>query len=231
MIRGALLLSLIVSGVAGAQAPEYERVLVPLYVSGIHGAFGSYWSSAMTLRNVGNETVPVFSSLCSITCECPGPGICVPLAGLPPGFSLDPAVFAGRADNFGFNPAFFIHVGRAGARDIAFSNRLFEASRGKTEFGTEIPVVREDRFLTGESWLIDVPIAHEGGARTHLRLYGLESSSGDAWVRVRIFPADATAPAFDEIVQIARPNVGERIPAPGDFDAHIPGYAAFLIPA
>ena len=75
------------------------------------------------------------------------------------------------------------------APELTFSSRLFELSRGTQPAGVEIPVVREDRFLTAATRFIGIP--GDSAFRAALRVYD-PRRSGSATVRVELFAPDGT---------------------------------------
>lgn len=212
----ALLCCCAVNALAGE--PIYERVLVPLHIKDVPGAFGTIWSTELTVRNEGAEEALIFRQVCWYECRC-GTSDCVLYAPTPP-HSI--ARFVRGADDFDFAfPGAFVHVEKARAADVAFHLRLYEESRRSTEFGIEVPVVRERDFLTGTTWLVNIPTVTT--SRVHLRVYGLESPSGTAEVRLRIYADDAVEPRYEQTLTITPAPFEGRIPAPGDHDAIVPG--------
>jgi hypothetical protein len=221
-----LLLGTIVATDAAAQASDYTRVFIPLRLVELPGAFGTRWSTDLAIWNQSDRPAAVFSQLCIWTCQCGPQAGCVPRIEVLPGRQYPEELVSGN-DEAGFVPGLFIHVESAVADRVAFNLRLFEESQRDTEFGIEVPVVRERDFLTLETWLVNIPVGDS--SRAHLRIYGLESPSGTAVVRVRIYPDDADGPSYDETVVIPVADFELTIPKPGDFNAIVPGYLAMLL--
>lgn len=223
----AILLFMTAAPWAVAQDRAYERILLPLILQDVPGAFGTRWSTEVVVRNEGEVEAAVFRQLCAYRCECGG-NTCLIFRPTPP-HSAVPSTYLGPGDDSGRFPTVMMNISRPEAEDVYFSLRLYEESLRMTEFGIEVPVVREEEFLGRESWLINIP--NVATSRVHLRLYGLESPSGEADIRLRIYHGDAVTPSIDRLVRITPWPGAERIPAPGDYDAIVPGYeVVYLTP-
>lgn len=209
-----------------AQPSAYERILLPLVLppGGVPGAFGSLWKTAVTIRNEGEREVAIFGRLCLYLCECGGNN-CLLYRPVPPGGAFNPLLL-NLNDDFGIVPGALFYVDRASSDSVAVNLRLYEESRASTEFGVEIPVIREEEALTKRAWLVAMPLPAD--SRAHVRLYALESPTEDARVRVRIYPAEAAEPSWDQVVTLAPPWFG-AMPGPGDADAPVPGYAVIAL--
>lgn len=165
-----LILALALS--ADAQNPaEFERVLVPVSISLVPGAYETVWSTEMWYRN--NSGLPVVVYPLAISDAVPSIGRTV---------RLPIGVFPADA------PGQFLFVSRAGADDVQFDLRLFNRADPRGDWGTKIPVVREREFAEAVN-LINVPTSPE--LRSALRVYGLpdESAAGEA-VRLTIYAYD-----------------------------------------
>jgi hypothetical protein len=199
--------------------PLFERVLIPLHIANVAGASGTSWSTELVARNEGEAPTLILSQVCLHDCTC-GFEQCLFIAPTPPGGL---ARWIGGPEDFAASfPGLFAHIEKATAANVAFSLRLYEETLAATEFGTEVPVVRERDFLRTTSFLVNVPLT--ASARVHLRLYGLESPSGEAVVRVRVYPESALTPVYDRLLTIPAAPFEGRIPEPGDHNAIIPGY-------
>jgi hypothetical protein len=165
----AALMSLALTRLVTAQdLREFERVLVPVTVSRIPGAFGTLWSTELWYRNNSNRPVIVFPLATSDH---------VPTMNL----TENLRIFTSR----NYDPSQIIYVSRDGIDDVQFDLRLFNRSDPNSKWGTKLPVVREHEFADSIS-LINVPTAAD--FRSALRIYALpdDSFAGEA-VLVQIY--------------------------------------------
>lgn len=166
------LLAMSSAGSAAAQNPNiFERVLVPISVSLLPGAYGTIWSTELWYRN--NSNLPVVVIPLAVSDYVPTIGLTVPLP-----IGSFPAHAPGQ----------ILYVSRAGGDEVQFDLRLFNRADPQGAWGTKLPVVRESEFADVVS-LINIPTGAE--FRSALRVYGLPdgSVSGET-VRVRIYAYD-----------------------------------------
>lgn len=153
-----------------------DRPFVPLAVGGpgLEGGYGSIWRSELHAFNRGTSTITVrtSSSLCMIT--CPVSRFTVPPGGSVEILSGDPTML-------------LISGGTAG--DLSFNARVFDESRSRSDWGTEIPIVDSADFKPGFA-LLNVPV--RAGFRLLLRLYGTEGDD-DTQVMIRVRDAVSAA--------------------------------------
>jgi hypothetical protein len=207
-----------------AADPIYERVLIPLQIKDVPGAFGTLWSTELVVRNEGEVPALIFDQVCWYECHC-GTSHCIFYRATAP---HERAKFVGGAGDLDFVfPGTFVHVEKTRAADVFFSLRLYEESRRATEFGVEVPVVRERDFLTSRTWLVNVPTVTT--SRVHLRVYGLESPSGEGVVRIRIYSGDALDARYDQLLPLRPSHLSRRIPAPGDHNEVVPGIGVLYL--
>lgn len=166
--------------VAAQDLNFFERVLVPVNVNNVPGAFGSLWGTELWYRN--NSTHPVVVLPLAISDYVPTIGRTILL---PTGYS--PA----------YAPGQLLFVSRDGGDDVQFDLRLFNRADPRSKWGTKIPVVREREFRNAFS-LINVPTSKE--FRSNLRVYGLPDNVpvGET-VLVRIYSYDERLLASSEI--------------------------------
>jgi hypothetical protein len=157
-VCAATLLAAVLAGPAAAQDSNvYERVLVPISVGNVPGAFGSLWSTELWYRNNSDKPVAIF-----------------PLA------VADPVPTIKRTEplpvgNFPASaPGTLLYVSRDGGDQVQFDLRLFNRADPKSAWGTKLPVVREREFA-GSASLINVPTGAD--FRSALRVYGLPDST------------------------------------------------------
>lgn len=207
-----------------AQSTEFERVLVPIAVSGeVPGAFGSRWVGRLAITNTSSERVGIYG-------YDPYPGgcgiaTCPPVPTTPPGVTFFAGVSPGPTTQ---GAILKIERGRAAA--VHFNLRIQDLSRQSQTWGTEIPIVRESRLADGPVELLDVPLAD--AFRSLLRVYDFGAVAG-ALVSVRFYRIH---PEIESPVAIARPNgpadallaeevIALRVDRRGDDRAYDIGYA------
>jgi hypothetical protein len=169
MIYRALLVSvLLVVSCASLRASDvngdtYELILLPLAFVPAEfggddalGALGTIWTGSVWVHNAGPTPVPLY--FCR-TCD-----------GYTPGTSAR-VLFPIRArPDLGY---LFIDVPADGARQLTFSNRLFERTRRGQPRGVDIPVVREGDFFSSQRTFLGIPT--DDDIRISLRVY-------DPWI-------------------------------------------------
>ena len=157
-----------------------ERVLVPVTVRNVPGAFGTLWSTELWYRN--NSTRPVIVFPLATSDYVPTMNRTVPLP-----------IFTSP----NYDPSQIIYVERDGIDDVQFDLRLFNRSDPKATWGTKLPVVREREFADAIS-LINVPTA--AGFRSALRIYAMpdESFVGET-VLIEIYANDERLLASAEL--------------------------------
>lgn len=133
----------------------FERVLFPVMVSG-PGAYGSQWKTEAALHN-GNsfpfvDTTGLFNVPCMPSCDVrPQPGRSVII----PGSTAATGVVA--------------FASRQAMPNANFSLLVRDVSREVTDFGTSIPVVRENEFYDRPFVIVNVP--SDSRYRVAVRLY------------------------------------------------------------
>jgi len=165
--------------VAVAQPITYDRILLPIATGEVPGAFGSLWRPEAVVHN-GDTVARDFDADQYCIAECP------PRA-MPPG-QTGHVLFRGEpADNPG-QIVFVEHPSNL----VAFESRVQDLSRQAQTWGTEIPVVREDEFVSRPIELLNVPI--DDRFRLMLRVYDIDGRS-DGRVRVSVysFPGNGTS--------------------------------------
>lgn len=154
--------------VGGFPEEAYERVLIPIFTAPVTGANGSDFRSTLLLMNRSQRSVTAYglSYRCMILCPTPP----VPSVELGPGEFVD----EGALDPTGA-PGLFVYVPRPRRDDLVMQLRAFDISRETTNFGTEIPVVRENDLLQTPVTLLGVPT--DARFRNTLRIYAAEESA------------------------------------------------------
>ncbi|MBV8516644.1 MAG: hypothetical protein JO197_04495 [Acidobacteria bacterium] len=143
-ISFALIVILAASSLAAQNDPTtnpqlFDRYLVPVFTNAVHGSFGSEFYSSLSLWNK-SDTQPLrvwgLQEVCVLS-ACP-----------PPPDFLDvpaPTIEAPLLQPNG-NPGRFVFVEKAQSNRLAANLRVYDASRDATNFGTELPVVRQSDF-------------------------------------------------------------------------------------
>lgn len=142
----------------GQEEVEIKRVLVPISVSDTPGANGSIWTSELWAVN-GSETQPAFAI--ALPCRLDGSTGCA-AADVAPNRSV-------RLPNWG-NPS-QPGVLLMSTPNISYTLHVRDKSRGDLTWGTEVPVVREDEFLTEDAHLTGIPAGPAW--RQTLRIYSM----------------------------------------------------------
>ena len=159
-----------------------ERVLLPITVVGVPGAFGSMWSAQGSIYRELDRAVLILPG-----CEQPCDN-----AGGPTARHTLPLDFL-RTRPVETNGS-IMYIERAFSDSISLSLRLLETSTGQS---VQLPVVRERSFFTRRFQILDVP--NPGlGERITLRVYGIDPGVLGK-VQVRIFVQGAE--------QLTRDNV------------------------
>jgi hypothetical protein len=181
---------------------HFERILLPVLTPPVAGAFGSQFhtifradASRASIRRV---------EIYGLAEAClPPPRACVALDAMAP--LVIPSVEVGplRVVMSG-KPGRFVFVPDAQLDRLSLHLRVHDTTRSSLDFGTEMPIVREDDFRTGRLVLLAVPT--DPRFRNTLRLYSTRSSS----LRITV---DGQAPV----------DIG----LPGGADIFDPAYASF----
>lgn len=158
---------LLVSDVTLGQTPDFERILVPVSVTNVPGAYGSLWSTELWYRNNGHFPVAIFQL--AVSDAVPTIGVTQRLQI----FSL-PANAPGQ----------ILFMSREAGEDVQFDLRLFNRADPAASWGTKLPVVREREFRSTVD-LIHIPTS--GAFRSALRIYALPNDAvpaGDVLIQI-----------------------------------------------
>ena len=173
LLTATVLILTSMPGTTRAQAqsqnpPRFERFLVPVSVGYISGGYGSIWETELRYRN--NSDKPLEVTPLRITDQ-------VPTIGRTELLSVEFRPIS--------NPGVFLRVNRDGSEKVQFDLRLINRADTTGDWGTKIPVVREEQFLDSID-LINVPTSTD--FRSALRVYALDGTAGDgASVTVQIY--------------------------------------------
>ena len=131
-----------------APLEQFERLLLPIFLPPIPGAFGSEFRTYLRLSGVEME-----------------------LFGLQPGttpYPIGPFASSAPPPNGG-TPGRFIYVPKDGVKTFSATLRVADTSRSAENFGTELPIVRESEFPDDILVLHGVPT--DPRFRNTLRIY------------------------------------------------------------
>jgi hypothetical protein len=171
---------------------ETERVLLPVFTTPVHGAHGSEFHTDLRVANTGETAVTIDG----LTANCP---TCLPPFNqyvLAPGEEIEPSdvLLTG-------NPGRFITVATDDISSLAMNLRVYDVTRDASNFGTEIPIVREQDFTLNHIVLVGIPTGSQ--FRNTLRIYaqvpgGLQVTIGNRPpVKVELRPGrDVYEPAY-----------------------------------
>lgn len=183
---------------------NYELVLLPIYFKGvIPGAAGSEWATDLWIHNGGAKPAQIADVVCPQDMACPP---VIPLtATLAAGASLhNPELFFRRERH---NPSQLLYISKLGERNVSFGLRVADTSRHALNAGTDVPVIREGKFLSQSAQLLNVPLDNQT-SRLLLRLY--EVNYGEALFAVRFYPASeaGVAPVYGTTLTTRHPLAG-----------------------
>ena len=143
-----------------AQEDNTERLLLPVFMPPVHGAHGSEFRTELRMANTGEN--PIF--LLGIQGDCVF--ICPPI----PVYILEAGAEAGPGD-FALNgsPGRFLFVPDDQVSSLSMNLRVHDVTHQAENFGTEIPIVRENQFVDGPISFVGVPT--DPRFRSSLRIY------------------------------------------------------------
>jgi len=147
--------------VAAPLFAQSERILLPIFTRPVFGAFGSEFHTDLRIRNDANHSVLLQGLDGGCTVLCPVP---------PPAFELGAGQEA-RPEDFVLDgtPGRFISVAAEDVPALSMNLRVHDVSRSALNFGTEMPIVREDDFFINRIVLLGVPT--DPRFRNTLRIY------------------------------------------------------------
>jgi hypothetical protein len=150
----------------GGVPPAFERVLLPIFTEPVHGAFGSEFHTALRIVNSG----PGHANMYGLRRSCQEDPFCPTDDDEPyrPG-SPDKEV---RPEDVAYtgNPGRMLWIEKNDTVDMSFNLRVHDVTRSALNFGTEIPVVRENDWAINRIVLPGVPA--DPRFRNTLRIYG-----------------------------------------------------------
>lgn len=184
----------------------FERVLFPVIFNG-GGAAGSRWQTDAWLHNSA-----FYASISRFRTVAQNIG-CVP-----PNCDAELRPRETRELDYGDDrPAgFFDNVARGSGHEL-HTNVLFrDLSRQAEAFGTEMPVVRENDWRTGQTVLLGIPGGQD--SRIMVRAYALENDAEvTATLPMRVYLINGTEPILEETLTLALPADKDHGPAAASY--------------
>ena len=181
----------------------FERILLPIFSPPLHGAFGSEFHTIATVGVDASRPISIYG----IDTNCTTID--------PPLFPENPFPIAPRIDHSLLPacsrwPGRFFYVPKDQAGSVTFNDRVTDVTRTAFSNGTEIPVVRSNRFTTGRLTFLGVPI--DGRYRNALRIY-------------------STSPVIVFVSQAGQQPIPVQLQAgPSDFEPAYALFTNFLVP-
>jgi hypothetical protein len=145
----------------GEASDAFERVLLPLFIPPVGGVNGALFMTSFDSRNLSEHPIDVFGFVPQCFFECIPQSPELPTT-VQPGSQAPLTYYNG-------NPGRFLYVRRDQLNDLAMNLRAFDQSRSQQNYGTELPVVREDEFTTKPLAFFDIP--NNSRFRRMLRVY------------------------------------------------------------
>ena len=195
-----------------AQAAESKLLLPILAPTPVAGAFGSLWTTQVTIVNVGAQSIRVSGLLEPCPFECIYPD-------LPPKTTTDFSRYSSRGV-----PGRFLWVDADRRGDIKMELRVRDLSRQLSTWGTEIPVIDEANASQQTVQLLAVPVDTE--FRSLLRVYDFDPAPGH-FVVVRVFVPRVFKPYSPNPDELLK-EISLPLSVPDRTDEY-PGYAQLNI--
>lgn len=178
-------------------AQDYERLLIPVFVTDVPGQYASRWQTELKIYNGGDETAYYYPRGC-------GPEDCSTLETWILPRTTQP-VFA-----LPLGPAGYLYLRRPESSKLHISAALVDTGRGSLNPGLAVPIVREKGLFSGTVQLVNVPgpdNARVRNLRLGLRIYVVDRVSTEFHVGVfRESSLSTTAQPLFEFQVTARCN-------------------------
>ncbi len=181
----------------------FERLLLPVFTPPIRGAFGSEFRTDFnaTLASGSSAWIYGLARQCLFGCV-EGPDTAYELVTGAPDVDRTEIKPNGT-------PGQFLYVPRDEEGRVAMNLRAYDSSRSSENFGTEIPIVREQDFFSSTERLVLVGIPADPRFRKTLRIYGageygaglvvsIESAAGTTDHSVNVPGSSRTHPGYVE---------------------------------
>ena len=146
---------------------SYDRLLVPLLTAPIFGANGSQFRTELRIWNKSTtETLRLYGIDRACLTLCPPSDPNLPFE-VTAGSRQQPEPSELTPNG---NPGRFVYVAKSQSDKVAMNLRAFDVSRSASNFGTELPIVRESSFSNEQIVLPGVPLSDLRFRKT-LRIY------------------------------------------------------------
>ena len=140
MIRCTLAVSAML--LAAPLLAQNERILLPVFIEPVSGAFGSRFYTDLMVANTGDTALTVFG----LNFDC---GIQAHFCN-PDRLDVQPGrVFHSSDLVYNGAPGHFVFVPKNDLDRLSMNLRVYDNSRTLVNFGTEMPIVRESEFVNG----------------------------------------------------------------------------------
>ena len=175
----------------GTVEEAFDRVLLPLFVPPVEGAFGSRF---VTELRIANSNSAVEATLFGLLPVC-NLSACIFTDPLEQPYAIPPSEVhtSGQFELTG-NPGAFLYVPKSAPR-IEANLRVYDETRSALNFGTELPVVYDREFSTEPIKLLGVPL--DPRFRNTLRIY----ATAETTVTV----------SFGDIAQVVTLRAGQNL--------------------
>lgn len=158
---------------------QWERILIPLYVqSPVDGALGSRWTTELSVV-VRGEGWPLIGGYYFSPCRV---NPCLPPP-VPPGLTFYPSLGETKMQGA------YLLVEAPYVQDVHANLRARDLSRQATDWGAEVPTVREAQAPRGAFELLDIPANQGYGVMLRLYHFGVGNIPSTLSVVVRLFQA------------------------------------------
>jgi hypothetical protein len=168
-IRSLCIALLLVAGSPAAKADdEFARLLLPVFTQPIAGAFGSEFRIEFRATLAHGDSADIYGL--------------AQVAGSPRRLTTAAPELSGVIPNGA--PGRYIYVPREQLGRVAMHLRAYDTSRSAANFGTEIPIVREEDFVGSEAALITLAgIPTDPRFRNTVRIYGSDDRDLTVYIR------------------------------------------------
>lgn len=160
---------------------NFQRILVPSYNWAIPGALGSMWFADLTVFNAAANSATIYPLFYNTKGEMEGAAV-LPGKRFSALILLDQNTVTDRIT--APRSVRLLYVDPAHADDLKFNLRVYDFSRIKKTWGTEVPLVRERDLRTTAIELFPVPL--DPMFRLSLRIYD-PFRLGNAQVEIRYY--------------------------------------------
>jgi hypothetical protein len=163
----------------GEATDAFDRLLLPFFTYPIPGAFGSEFRSDLSISLARGERVDIFglNPPCRVTCITSWYTPFTITTEIP---DLDTRSFETSG-----TPGLFVYIPKTQEKHAAMNLRAHDTSREAENFGTELPVVRDEEFTNSCTDSILFPgVPSDPLFRKTLRIYGEGPGTTDVVVAI-----------------------------------------------